>query len=55
MPLTQQQIDAIESKLCPTGMEDALLHFLRETTNLKHENTILKEELKELNMQLLEK
>jgi hypothetical protein len=54
MPLTEDQIKAIQNKLCPTGMDEAVLYFFKEVINLKHENAILRDELKELRWRLTE-
>lgn len=54
MPLTEDQIKDIQNKLCPTGMDEALLYFFKEVINLQHENTILRDNIKELNWRLME-
>jgi regulator of replication initiation timing len=44
----QQAVDDIKNKICPSEMEEAVVYLFTELTKLQHENTNLKQELKEV-------
>ena len=54
MPLTPEQIKNIQEKLCPTGMDEAVLYFFREVSRLRFENEELKKEIQRLRWSLQE-
>lgn len=50
----QQAVDDINNKICPSEMEEAVVYLFTQLTKLQHENSNLKQELKEVYWRLEE-